>query len=1053
MVKNFFTLLAFLLLAAGQNASAQTVYEDFEGGTADIAWVGLNGVYNGAVANPDKSGANTSAFVGSYTNSAAHDFSFALGTLTGAADLSQLNLFKIKIWSPTAPCKALLKFEGGGNAVEKFIDIKDANKWIEYEVDLSAGASKTGMNKVLVSFNSFILGDDKTYYFDDIVAVKNQRCYADFEGSGLTFLGLDGKMTAPFANPGANQINASANCAKYEKSGAHAYSLILADNGSAFDLSTYNVFKIKVYATAATSMIFKIEGTGGGFEKKKNIAVTGAWQEYEFDFSAQAANTGLSKIVMFFDPGTETSTDTYYFDDVCAVPSSCVGATANPDFLDDFECNRNATYSLGWDSLHVVANPHINGDNGSAKVGEWRDPAGNGTEWAALVLNNDDPINLTEKNQLSMQVWAPRTGKILMKIEGGVAAKEIFVDIKEVNKWVTYTADFSASAGAGNKHVVFFFNAGVNGDAGDIYYFDNVKWSAPTAAPPLEDFEGGQVDLGWQPLDQNLILHGAFVGPVPNPLSGGVNTSANVGCYAKGTSAFSTLQAFSLTPFDLKKFGQFNIDVITQAVGVEVTMQLSSPTSGNKEAKAKMKTSNAWETLSFDFSAHSAITDFQEVRLLFNAGTAAPNEGYCIDNLRQSEVSVDPCDGVAPVPNIVDDFECQRNYTKIFYGTDDIKVINNPQLKPENPSLKVGEYKDPANQPWAGIGFEFPAAPDLSVLNQLECKIWSPNVNVPIMFKLEGSGAGKEIWSEIKEADKWVKYKLDFSSANPTQHTKLVIFIGAGVDGPGATYYVDDIKWVRAGFNGCINDYQAASTSISNFKYFANGYLEPIYGFESVANPKPAGINPSSTVGKFIKAKDGAPFAGMYADLGAPLDWKGVKTFKVKVLMDHIGNFGAKVEGSATGAAALELKVANTKTNEWEELTFDFSAVPDNGEYQRLTVFFDLGIDATGSDVTSYFDDIVIGNGNCQTSSTWYPTVENLRISPNPTSDFLRIENLQKLARFEVFNALGQRVAVVNTSGDSRTEIDVTRFASGVYTLAGFDELGVLVGNAKFLKQ
>ena len=75
-------LAVFALFSYGQ-----TVYEDFEGGTADISWEGLNGTYNGVIANPDQSGINTSGFVGSYTNNAEFDFCFALGTLAAPADL------------------------------------------------------------------------------------------------------------------------------------------------------------------------------------------------------------------------------------------------------------------------------------------------------------------------------------------------------------------------------------------------------------------------------------------------------------------------------------------------------------------------------------------------------------------------------------------------------------------------------------------------------------------------------------------------------------------------------------------------------------------------------------------------------------------------------------------------------------------------------------------------------------------------------------------------------------------------------------------------------
>ena len=94
-----------------------------------------------------------------------------------------------------------------------------------------------------------------TYYFDNVCAKKAQICYADFEGPGLNFLGLDGVLTSPVANPTPSAINSSANCAQYVKSNMHAYSLILADNGAAFDLSVNNQFKIDVLATAPTQLL------------------------------------------------------------------------------------------------------------------------------------------------------------------------------------------------------------------------------------------------------------------------------------------------------------------------------------------------------------------------------------------------------------------------------------------------------------------------------------------------------------------------------------------------------------------------------------------------------------------------------------------------------------------------------------------------------------------------------------------------------------------------------------------------------------------------------
>ncbi len=1051
-------LLFTLLVAAVFAARAQVVYEDFESGTPTLNWIGLNGTFNGAIANPDPSGINTSSYVGSYTNHPNFDFCFALHTFASPLDISEFNQFKMKIWSPTAPAKALLKLEGpGGPPVEKFVDITVANQWVEYTFDLSAGATYTHLKTLLVSFNSFVLGDDKTYYFDDIVAVRAERCYETFEGgSDINWTGLNGTFNGAIANPAPTAVNGTATVGSFTNNPNFDFNFAFGTIGSGpIDLSLYNRFSLDVWVPAPTSVLFKLEGTGQALEKVKYVPVANTWQRLTFDMSAAAGYNTITKILIVFNPGKTGDDKTYYFDNLCAYPNPCAGVAPDPDIIDDFECNRNAAYALGWDSLSVVKNPFPTGDNNSARVGRWNDPAGPGTEWAALVIAYPAPIDLSQRTEFSVQVWSPKAHKLLLKLEGGPnPPKEVFVDI-EPNKWVTAKANFGDQAGKGHTRWVLFFNAGVNGEPGDVYYFDNVRLSAPSEAPPLEDFENG-LSLGWQALDQNTALHGTFTGPTSNPTPNSVNNSPNVGCYTKGSSPFSTLQAFTLTPFDLKVFPQFNVDVLSPAGGGTVTMQLSSPTQGNKSAEATISTPGQWETLNFDFSAFDNIVDFIEMRFIFNAGKAAPGERWCVDNVRQSKATVDPCAGTVPIPNIIDDFECQRNFVQIFYGASDLKVVNNPHLAPENGSLKVGEYKDPAGPgtEFAGIGYEFAAPPDLSVYNQLQLQVWSPFNKVPFLFKLEGSPAPIEIFDTLPSANRWHRFNIDFSKYVGTQNTKLVIFVNVLSSTGGGTYYIDNIRWARAGYNGCIADYETPQTSINNFRYFANGSLEQAgYQFEVADNPNPSGINTSSKVGKFVKAGDALPFAGMYADLEAPLAWKGVKRVRAKVLMDHIGNFAVKVEGDAVNGFFLEIPVANTKINSWEELTFDFSAVPDNSEFRRLTIFFDLGINATGQNVTSYFDEIVIGAGACTSVSVWQPLpLEAMKVSPNPTQQWLRVENGELVAKWIITDLTGRRVAELLTSGDLRTDIDVSQLPAGLYVLTGFSAQGQPVGMAKFIK-
>jgi hypothetical protein len=883
-----------------------------------------------------------------------------------------------------------------------------------------------------------------------------QIVYEDFEGGAqLTWTSINGSFDGVVANPDPNAINASNDVGAYTNDPGFDFNFCLADLGTPLDLSVNNQFKVSIYAAAPTQVLLKLEGTGGFIEATKNIAVTNAWQEYTFDFRDAAANTGLTKILLVFAPGELGSSDTYLFDNLRAEPlGDCEGVPLVPTMIDDFECNRNATYGGGWDSLSVVDNPDISPENPTAQVGRFADQAGPGTEWGALVIDYQNDLDLSVNNNLRVKIWSPKVGDILFKLEGGLSpVKEIFQTVPSANEWVTYTVDFSSEAAASHKKIVFFFNAGVNGEPGDVYFIDEIEWTEAPDLPPLEDFEDGAA-LFWQPLNGNASAHGTFNGPTANPAPGGVNESDFVGCYTKGLSPTSTLQALLAPGFSLAGYPQLNLDVWAPAGSEEVIMRLFSPTQGNKDVTREITATEEWITLNFDFSEHEGITDFSSLQLIFDSGTAAEGTTYCIDNLTQSTSTVDPCEGIDPIPNIVDDYECQRNYN-VYYGADFLEVINNRDLSTVNSSAKVGKFDDPANDPWAGLGYETAAPIDLSVFNQLSVQIWA-SAAVPVLFKLEGgSGAVTEVWQDITVTNEWVNYLIDFSAPAGSDYTKLVIFFDGGNEDPNAnTYYIDNIRWRRLSYNGCVDDHETVPTTISNWKYFANGYLEAAgYQFEIIDNPNPSGINVSDKVGKFLRAGDALPFAGMYADLDAPIEFKDNRSIRIKVHMDHIGNVALKLEGSLTGAGVIEVPVENTKTNEWEEITVPFPTAEDDAQYARLTLFFDLGIDATGEDVASYFDDIVIGDGDCTPVNVFeMPQVEYFRIAPNPASSYVRIENAEIAEHVVILDAIGRPVVRMRTYGEQDVQLDIANLPPGLYLLAGYNQVGALVANGKFVK-
>jgi len=576
MKKNLLAILFALLGSFG--LSAQVVYEDFEGG-ASLGWTGINGAYNGAIANPGPDAVNGSATVGSYTNNIGFDFCFNIADLPSAVDISEFNQFKMKVWSPVATGKILFKLEpsSGGPASEKFVDITAANQWVEYTFDLSGGANITNLDKIVLSFNSFVF-DASTFYFDDIRAVKAERVFEDFETpSGITWISLNGTYNGAIANPDPNQVNNSATVGSFTNNPNETYSFAFGTFTTPLDLTNFNQFRVHLWAPQATQLLFKIEGTGEALEKVVNVAVANEWQEYTFDMSAAADFTTITKFLVAFSPGVSGSDATYYIDNIYAVPDQCPDTDPDPDVIDDFDCNRNAVYSAGWDSLHVINNPDVDGDNNSKKVGQWNRPAGNGTEYAALVIDYENPIDLSVRNQFSVQVWSPKTGQMLLKIEGPNGNQEVLLPITETNAWVTYTADFSSRIGAGDNKLVIFFGATQNGVPGDVYYIDNIKMSAPTELPPLEDFQDVGLNLGWLPLDFETTLHGNFTGPTDNTNPGGVNNSTRAGCYSKGASAFSTLQILSAEAFDLSNFPQFNIDVLSPTAAIADDTEVPLP--------------------------------------------------------------------------------------------------------------------------------------------------------------------------------------------------------------------------------------------------------------------------------------------------------------------------------------------------------------------------------------------------------------------------------------------------------------------------------------------
>ncbi|MFO7896904.1 MAG: T9SS type A sorting domain-containing protein [Candidatus Cloacimonadales bacterium] len=133
---------------------------------------------------------------------------------------------------------------------------------------------------------------------------------------------------------------------------------------------------------------------------------------------------------------------------------------------------------------------------------------------------------------------------------------------------------------------------------------------------------------------------------------------------------------------------------------------------------------------------------------------------------------------------------------------------------------------------------------------------------------------------------------------------------------------------------------------------------------EIIANPDASGANTSVTVAQFTALEAGQPWAGFESQHGADI---GDFSFsedncivKVMVWKPVISDVGVKFV-EANGEAQPEVKVANTVTNQWEELTFDLSGsigAGITGIIDQIVIFPDFDLEGRTSDNICYIDNV-----------------------------------------------------------------------------------------------
>ena len=298
---------------------------DFESSSLEYEFTNFGGAAASVVNNPNPSGINTSAKVGSMTPAAGQPWTGGYLTLGAPIDLSTHKNIRIKVWSPQAGVPVLLKLENvsdGAISSEVSATTTTANAWEELTYNF-AGATQQ-YSKIVLFFNAANAGTGDTYYFDDIEQFSASVLPLNFESDLVyTWNNFGGAIGNEVANPQANGINTSARVGQYYKNaGSETWAGVAIPLATPIDFSDMQHVKMKVWSPqAGIIVLMKFENmnphvAGDDIEKQTTTTVANQWEELTFDFTGIDNSNNYQQIVLFFNFNVPGTGETYYFDDI-----------------------------------------------------------------------------------------------------------------------------------------------------------------------------------------------------------------------------------------------------------------------------------------------------------------------------------------------------------------------------------------------------------------------------------------------------------------------------------------------------------------------------------------------------------------------------------------------------------------------------------------------------------------------------------------------------------------------------------------------------------------
>ena len=467
-----------------------------------------------------------------------------------------------------------------------------------------------------------------------------------------TFTDFGGGAVTRINNPQVNGINTSAKVGKMVKNAGEVYGGSLIALGNPIDFSANKVFRMKVFSPrVGAKVLLKVENlTNGGisFEKEVLTTVANTWEDLAFNYAAINTANSYQKVVLIFDLGTVgdgSANYTWLFDDIRLTNQMPTSLLTLPVTFDQAGVNYTVVDFGNNQTIDAV-------DPGNAANNVKKTTKVNGAEtWAGTTIGSGFTSRIpftASLTQMSVRVYSPAAGiRIRLKVEdrtNNARSVETEAMTQAANTWETLVFDFAnQSSGTAALNLTYnydmaslFFDFG-NAGTGKVFYWDDVQFLPANTIPnylalpvdfqsttypyPFTDFGGG-----------NVIV-------VNNPSATGINTSTKVGKMVKNAGeVYGGSFIEMVNPINFSTLRTFKVKVFSPRVGAKLLLKVENATNGgiSYEKEVTCTTANAWETLTFDYTAINAGNFYSKIVLIFDLGTmgdGSANFTYYFDDI------------------------------------------------------------------------------------------------------------------------------------------------------------------------------------------------------------------------------------------------------------------------------------------------------------------------------------------------------------------------------------------------------------------------------------